>query len=210
MSDRDPLDRYYTPPQLVPPLITHLGLDRGPARRILEPCAGDGAIAQPLRALGHEVVTADLDPGVSGLVDHQRCGLSWTRSELVTFDLVITNPPFLTPELHAAELIRHWLASGAALVACLLRLTFLEPCNSGGRGDRVDLLTDGQLSDVLPLPRAAFGGPAREGKRGTGSVICAWFIWRPGHSARGWRPIRTAVCAPPPPTTEPSRQLALI
>lgn len=189
---RDELDRYYTPPQLVPPLIAHLRLDDGKRRRILEPCAGGCALAKPLAALGHEVVTADLDCGVQ--VDAHRCGLSWSRRELEQFDLLITNPPFQTAGVHAAELIRHWLRSGVRTVACLLRLSFLEPCAGGGPGSRVDLLTGGQLANVLVLPRAEFDGPAREGKTGTGSVTCAWFIWRVEHStSRGPKPAHLSI-----------------
>lgn len=178
---RDHLDRYYTPAEALRPLITTLGLD-GPRRlRLLEPCAGAGAISNPLRALGHEVTTADVDPSVS--VDHYRSALDWTREELTTFDAVITNPPYATREVHCAQLVRHWLEHGAALVACLMRLSFLEPCQAkpgkkAKPGDRADLLTGRWTpAHVLVLPRVSYTGDGN-----TDNMTSCWVIWRQGHT----------------------------
>lgn len=173
---RDALDRYYTPRHALQPLVQALNLN-GPRRlRILEPCAGQLAIAAPLMEMGHGVTTADVDTGAP--VTLNRDAMSWTREELGRFDAIITNPPYLACGVHCAQLVRHWLDNGAPLVACLMRLSFLEPCSSGKISDRADLLTgERSPSHVMVLPRVSYTGDGR-----TDNVTSCWIVWRANHT----------------------------
>lgn len=168
---RDAMDRYYTPTaqhMAVGALLKHLPL--GPGLSLLEPCAGVGNLARPLRDLGHRVTTADIDPGVAELVDVPRCDAlrhGWAPD---SYDGVITNPPYRG----APELVRRLLPVGRVFSAHLLRLSFLEPC-----ADRLDLvgaapqIGDAGLVLVVVMTRMSFTG---DGK--TDSVTTAWFVWR--------------------------------
>jgi hypothetical protein len=161
------MDRYYTPTaqvRAVEVLLEHLPL--GPGLSILEPCAGTGNIARVLRAHGHGVTTADIDPGVQQLVDMRADAMRYPYP-VDGYDGVITNPPFRG----ASSLVRRLLPVGRVFSAHLLRVTFLEPCR-----DRLDLLgVDGRgaLYKVIVMSRMSFTDNGR-----TDSATTAWFIWR--------------------------------
>lgn len=169
-SLRDPLDRYYTPHNAVRALLDHIGPLE--PMRVLEPCAGGGAIAHVLREDGHDVMTVDVDPGAPVLCHGDALRMQWAAGG---YDAVITNPPFLCNGRHAADWVRTFNPVGASFSAYLLRLSFIEPCFKG-LSARTDLVIDRPPSDVLVLPRISFTG---DGK--TDSVTCAWFIWRKAH-----------------------------
>ena len=163
MSDRIPLDAYYTPPELTRALLSRLGAIY--PMTVAEPCAGQGWIARELLREGHDVITGDVadhpkldHPGLDFL--HPRAVRAYQEA-----DAVITNPPFSA----ASEITRQALTI-TPRVAMLLRLTFLEPCL-----DRVDLLQS--LARVIVLPRVSFITPGYPGKAGTDSTTCAWFLW---------------------------------
>jgi hypothetical protein len=61
------LDAYFSPPEVTAAL---LAIEHGRLpRRLWEPAAGDGAIVQPLRAAGFDVVASDLvDYGGAGIM----------------------------------------------------------------------------------------------------------------------------------------------
>jgi hypothetical protein len=61
-----PLDAYFSPPEATAALLA-IEHDRLP-QRLWEPAAGDGAIVQPLRLAGYEVIASDLvDYGGEGI-----------------------------------------------------------------------------------------------------------------------------------------------
>ena len=132
---------------------------------VLEPCHGQGAITDELRAIGRcRVETNDLlaIPGADFQLD-ATAPASWRRFSLS--DWVITNPPFS----HAFPILQHAYAytRGGRGVAFLLRLSFLEPTR-----DRRAFLVAHPPEGVLVLPRISFTG---DGK--TDNVTAAWFIW---------------------------------
>lgn len=179
-GERDALDRYYTPPELLHPLIHrfHCGLHgwwTREDRTVLEPCAGrELSLARELSAWGvPRVLTADLDPGAPVDLHVDALEHDWSQH---AWDIAVTNPPFAV----APQLIRRLLhtrprghrSTDNVTVAALLRLTFLEPCRN-----RIDLVSREHmerawLSRVIVLPRVSFRG------EGSDSVTCAWFVWK--------------------------------
>lgn len=180
---RNKLDAYFTPPALTRVLIDRLEAssdwwrpnaeeeDGKPIRKrvIAEPCAGDNWIATQFRLRGYQVVTGDVDPDRP--VHYPGCDIFSERAltHYAGCDAIVTNPPFSG----APQYVRRALEITDTVVM-LLRISFLEPCEKDPRSARVDLLKD--LSRVIVLPRVSF----INGKRGTDSATCAWFIWDNG------------------------------
>jgi len=92
--DRIPRDFYPTPPEAVRPLISHLT----PGTTFVEPCAGDGALIEHLKAFGHHCSYAfDTEPQNTSI------HLGDARIELSAgygADCFITNPPWDRAILH--------------------------------------------------------------------------------------------------------------
>jgi hypothetical protein len=138
-------------------------------RLIWEPAAGRGAIANVLRAHGHEVIASDLiDYGVpgQGVFDFLRTG---NASDL---DCIVTNPPFKI----AQAFVEHALLL-CPKVIMLLRLAFLESER------RCDILDDAGLARVhvfrkrLPMMhRDSYTGP-----KANSGMAFAWMVWERGH-----------------------------
>lgn len=137
---------------------------------ILEPCAGDGAIAHLLP----NCYTNDIDPeretdyNIDASDDP-----SWAL--LGEWDWIVTNPPFN----QATNILRNAWQNSRVGIAFLLRLSYLEPCK-----DRRDLLrqTSDNLRYLIPVnPRPKF----RSDKKGGDNVTVAWFIWKKDFSWRG-------------------------
>lgn len=96
---------FATPKRLAEAVCRAVGLDASrpvmePAPRVLEPSAGDGALADIARAAGAEVVVVEnWTPNVLALQAKgyeviDRSFLDCTPAELGTFDLIVANPPF--------------------------------------------------------------------------------------------------------------------
>lgn len=166
---RDHLDRYYTPAW-----VTESLLKRIPMRfdaRILEPCAGQGGIADVLRGHHLHTITGDIDPDAP--VDHHwdftqaRIHPQRFRDDVGFVHWIITNPPYAQAE----SIIRGSLELCGS-VAMLLRLTWLEPVAS-----RLDLLQE--LRRIIITPRVSYSGDGS-----TDSTGSAWLIWN-YHTAPG-------------------------
>jgi len=173
-SDRNEGDAYYTPPE-----VTRALLDRWDVPPLVgEPCAGDNWITRVLEGPRRQVITADIRddapvnyPGVDILTLHP-CNSHPFRC----VEAIVSNPPYSL----AAPIVRKALEL-CPRVAMFLRLSFLEGCEDKPESKRLDLL--GRLSRVIVLPRVSF----IQGKSGTDSSTCAWFIWdepEPGEARR--------------------------
>lgn len=124
--------------------------------KVLEPCAGDGAISNVLQQFFDEVGTADIDP-------QWNCDVTADAKTITTHSrAVITNPPFC----EAFEIVRNFVEQDLPS-AFLLRLSFLEPTEKRGPWLK-EFAPDG----IISLPRISFTG---DGK--TDSVSCAWMVW---------------------------------
>ena len=87
--ERAPRDFYPTPLEAVLPLLPHLM----PGTHFCEPCAGDGALVDHLKARGHQCVwESDVSP--------QRSMLEADALSLHYLSPVITNPPWDRKILH--------------------------------------------------------------------------------------------------------------
>ena len=93
--ERRPMDFYSTPEEAVLPLLPYL-----PARTTFcEPCAGEGHLIRHLEKHGHQCLVAfDADHTKSyPVID----ATFMTASNLAGADMIITNPPWSRPVLHA-------------------------------------------------------------------------------------------------------------
>jgi hypothetical protein len=141
-EDRIPADNYPTPPWVTQRLVEHikaLGITAaaGLGLRILEPCAGEGAIVRELRnawptamieawelrdEAGDELRKAQATLRIMGR-DALSLPTPWPQR-----DLVVMNPPFSL----AIEFVQRALMSGSRHVFCLGPLSWL--CSVGKAG----------------------------------------------------------------------------
>lgn len=161
---RKELDAYMSPEWAAEALLERLP-SISPHHTILEPCAGEGAIASVFRQHGHDVVTVDIDESRDVDVYADMADpLSWGWLTAGThFDWIITNPPFNQAHLIVPLALEHARVG----VAMLLRLSFLEPTKN-----REAFLVCYPPQKQIVLPRISFTG---DGK--TDTVTCAWLVW---------------------------------
>lgn len=151
-------DAYFTPRWCIDALLDSGILDLQ-GQRILEPCAGDGAIVDVLLERGHDVVGRDINDWDRGWGGHD------FRDGMTGFDALITNPPFNMMDRFLTDAI-----SAAPVVAVLGRTLLVE-----GKRRGHDVWSVRPPSHILQLPhRVDFLD--RSGGKG-GVMVCAWFIW---------------------------------
>ena len=170
---RNDLDYYETPIWMTRTLLHHHPLSRG--LHVVEPCAGDGAIARVLQASHLHVVTNDIDARHEA-DHHEDATLTqfWGGAVSDDVDFVITNPPFND----AFRILQHAYAVARVGVAMLLRKTFLEPTRERGAW-----LAAHPPTRIIGLPRHSFRG------KGSDSVSADWVIWlKPGMFDVSWLP----------------------
>lgn len=177
MARRESFDFYPTPAWATEILLRHLPLELG--EDVLEPCAGDGDIADALEAAGHAVRRNDIRAGY-GMEGDATDPSHWSKMGAPAW--TITNPPFSLGD-RIAGLALERSTEGVAL---LLRLTFLEPCKG-----RVALLSRAPPSQLIVMPRISFTGDGR-----CDNVTTAWMIWH----RRG---VQSPIIIEPRPSAEP-------
>ena len=130
---------------------------------VLEPCAGQGHIANALRRGRRrvEVVTNDVDPRLTA--DFHLDALFDEFATKFKVDWIISNPPFNLADL----IVPRCLEMAEWGVAMLLRLSWLEPTKARG-----SFLEKNPPSTLIILPRISFTGDGS-----TDSVTTAWFVW---------------------------------
>lgn len=166
-------DWYPTPAWVTRALIRHLGEDKPPSR-ILEPCAGEGAIILELQKEWPEshIAAYELDKGRAAACKSTTNTPTLTGDFLRTpvrsnFDLVVTNPPFGAKLL--MRIIEKAIGCGTT---CALLLPI--PWSFGGNG-RIEFRRR-QPFDVLALGkrpqfvRHVQCGPTRD-------EGCGWDDW---------------------------------
>lgn len=179
-SERN-LDFYPTPDAATRILLAKVNVDG----IVLEPCAGDGRMADVIRlnfkqryaaagdfGVNRGVITNDIDATRSH--DFQ---LDATKRETwevwKPVDFVVTNPPYNNAD-EILKLAHEYVRVG---VAMLLRLSILEPCD-----DRGPWLEKFPPHHQIVLPRISFKKTVREveGKQRishTDNLTCAWYVW---------------------------------
>ena len=161
-------DFYPTPAALTAVLLERVSQIGGTA---VEPCAGDGAMADALRRSGRltGIRTNDILTGYGCTMtsDARAPDAAVWQADA---DWVITNPPFTW----AGDILANAWACAGRGVAMLLRLTFLEP--TVARAELLQQLAP-CLSDVIIFgqPRPSFTDDRR-----TDSVTTAWLVWQKG------------------------------
>ena len=153
---RRELDAYFTAPWMTRTLLREHHI----AGRVLEPCAGDGSIANVLRDTDLEVDTNDIDPNRPADTHCDAAEMFFGE-----YDWIVTNPPYQMPL--CLNIVLNTLQQARVGVAMLLRLSFLEPTRA-----RAPFWKQYPLSRLLVLPRYSFTG---DGK--SDSVTTAWFVW---------------------------------
>ncbi len=160
-----------------PAWVINALLERHPLRRlpiVLEPCAGDGAIIQAIRARYPDearVIAVEIREeereSLCRSADEVHIADFLTWKPTGSFDYIITNPPFSI----AMEVVRHALelAGDRAEVIMLLRLAFLES------EKRYSFWQEHPASRILVLSSR----PSFSGDGWTDTAAVAWFVWSP-------------------------------
>lgn len=182
-NKRSPYDFYPTPKHAIDSLIGALQRYTIPlGSRILEPCAGDGALLEPLhKAYPLATIQAyDIDEShLPQLREHEDSGnilcygvhdvLALTQKEFDAFHTIITNPPFsISQEIleHLLKLRQNSEKRVPTTIIILQRLGFL------GSQKRHEFWNKYPPSAVWALSkRPSFTGT------GTDAHEYGWFIW---------------------------------
>lgn len=165
---RRALDFYETPPHYIAALLHYTQV----TGTVLEPCAGEGAIAKALATTSVSVHTNDIS------TKHETDYHFDAREPYpfsFDFDWLVTNPPF-SDEMSIIETAHDY---GFDNMAFLARLSFLEPTE-----DRAYFLERNPPTLVIVLPRYSFR-TNDAGKRQTDNVTCCWLVWRKGVTPLG-------------------------
>jgi hypothetical protein len=129
--------------------------------RLLEPCCGDGAMAEVLTEAGYVVEASDIiDRGYGSICDFM--DIKGPR------DNIITNPPFKI----AAKLLDHALNIAKKKVCFLLRTAFLE-----SQTRYFTFYKDRPPSNVLVFSERLSMYPKGYTVRGGGTTSYSWFVW---------------------------------
>ena len=171
---------YETPAACTRAVLSLVGRPLDRDARVLEPCAGDGAIVRVLaREFGYENVTAVeveerraealLDSGAA----HVEIGsfFEFAGSAEATYDLIVFNPPFeLTAEFVTALLP---LLSSRGVMCMYNRLQVVESASRAALFGR-------HMPDVYVLPNRV----SRVASGATDMWTTCWLVWRAGAPRR--------------------------
>ncbi len=148
----DDLGWFPTPGEIVKMVFPLLDMQVG--MHVLEPSAGEGAMAQYLDAFGAKVTCVEFEPGrakkLESLGFHTHTGDFLAIAPDPSFDRVFMNPPFAKrADIHHVRHALKFLKPGGKLVAIM----------SGGLAFRQDKLTTefrALCDSIEPLPAGAF------------------------------------------------------
>ena len=150
-------DFYVTPAWGTRALIDHEEFEG----RILEPCCGDGAMAEVLKETGNRVIASDLyDLGYGKVEDFLKIERRQRN--------IVTNPPFNIAE----AVIDHALSIADGKVCFLLRSAFIE-----GQGRWHRIYNERPPTRILVFSSRLSIYPASDNRQGGGTTSYAWFIW---------------------------------
>jgi len=155
-------DQYFTPKSLTTALLQTVKI----SGTVLEPCCGEGWIADVLKDYECDVITNDIDEKFPAHFNLDATSESfWLQMKGGYKDInwICTNPPFSLAHTFMKEAYK--LATTG--VALLVRLSFLEPCEG-----RDKFLVAHPPDQIIVMPRISFTG---DGK--SDSVTCCWLIW---------------------------------
>jgi hypothetical protein len=168
-------DNYPSEPAMIKALVDRQTI----SGLVLEPCAGAGLLASPLRAMGLQVITNDIDTRFK--TDYY-CDAAYPPlwHLLGGIDWVVTNPPYTAEVLERIlELALYHTRRGVAMI---LRLTANEPVIKRGKRGKLLMKYEDNLRYLMTFsaPRPSY---TEDGK--TDSVTTAWFVWDKNFSWNG-------------------------
>lgn len=175
---------YWTPLEALAPLIAHeIGRRKGGLdwpNPIWEPACGNGAIATPLRELGHTVHTSDTtDYGCPKHFHHDFLASADKRPKdecVPRFKSIITNPPFTSIWAWLKHAVKDILPKPDK-VAMLLPASSLGDCTKALPGSGMSLTRLLMFSESL-----TFRGADGEADVNWGT---AWFVFSKGEGLTG-------------------------
>ncbi len=167
-------EKYYSPDWAIRSL--RLGLPFILSGSVYEPCVGTGMLSNPLKKMGLQVITNDMDEDVAAdyHYDFLIHFMGLHNYQVPQTDWVITNPPFSL----ALPMLENALSIAKVGVAFLLRLSFVEPVDTESkrtpypRAPFFDGASHHIPRGIIVNPRYSF---TENGK--TDSVTTAWFVW---------------------------------
>jgi hypothetical protein len=166
---RDPRQLWATPPCLRQALLAHV-LPHLPSGAIWECAAGDGRLAEDMRAAGRIVVASDIEPRGKG-IQH----LDFLRDEPPQPGLIaITNSPF-------GKHLTLFMTRGLRLLdqGRIGGLVLLVRHDALMAQERVEAFN--RAASVLHCNWRAVW---IEGSRGNPRWTCSWLTWLPGHTGQ--------------------------
>lgn len=144
---------------------------------VWDPACGGGNIPLRCRARGMEAVGSDIvDRGAGGFI------VDFFAMDHLLGPVVVTNPPFV----YAQRFVEHALKLGAAKVAIIQRLAFLEGQERGKMFRATPPARVWVFSSRQSMPPGGMDVPAQ-----SGSVAYCWIVWDKTHCGRtdiGWLP----------------------
>jgi hypothetical protein len=145
---------------------------------VWECAAGDGAMADPIRARGYRVHATDVNPNRADVSFADFLAQAGMREGC---ESIVTNPPFKIGGAFAL----HALTIGARKVAMIQRLAFLE-----GQARERQLFRPHPPARVWVFSRrpCMWAGDQPEIPRANGGMAFAWFVWERGQPGTqlGW------------------------
>jgi len=154
-AQREPNDKYPTPAWCTELLVPEVVWGDNPT--ILEPCIGDGSIADVLRPHVASIDWCEIDHGRDFFTHefHRR-----------RFDFVVTNPPYSIDRQDTARMFVDRSFELANCVIMLLRLNFL-----GSQKRHEWWQSHRPTAKLILSDRPSFKG------KGNDSCEYAWFVW---------------------------------
>jgi len=152
---RRPMDYYATPEEAVLPLLPWLPRQT----RFCEPCAGEGHLIRHLEKQGHQCASAfDLNPES---VYPEQDATFLMSADLAGANMIITNPPWSRPILHALIdrfvcLAPTWLLFDADWAFTKQSIPYMDYCQM--------IVAVGRVKWI-------------EGSKNTGKDNCAWYLF---------------------------------
>lgn len=175
----DSLDFFPTPPWSVRAFCEFMNLDQSFEMSVLDPCCGQGHMAEPLKEYFPTVYASDIHDYGYGKVGDFLNDASWRPSHPPNW--VFFNPPFNRAQEFVAVARRRF---PAATVSMIVRTAWLE---SVGRYEAL-FKDDATRPDLIPVSteRIAMTKGVYDPKVATATSY-SWLTWFPGPAAHDTR-----------------------
>ena len=167
---RDPLDRYYTPPNLAFAYLKWLKqYTQQDVEFFAEPCSGGGAFGQAAKTLWPNVVVegCDIDPEAKPGYPFALVSVDDWKPTMHP-DWIITNPHYKDVYTTVDTFVKLQQETGASILGLLLRLTTLEKILYAKTPPTMCI-----VSNQRPRWGGAGGSKLKHGDN-CGPVLCVW------------------------------------